>query len=350
MNAEAQPSAQPSFIYRRLKFPLLERDDRVALSQRVAGSSSSDVDYVVMMTLAAVLASLGLMQGATAVVIGAMLVAPLMGPLLGAGLAVTQGNLKLFRDSFIAIAIGVGIGLLVSLGVGLLNPGLEPSLEIEARGNPDLFDLGIAFASGMAAAYAQGRPKLAATLAGVAIAAALIPPLAVVGLALTGDRPIIAADATILLVTNLIAITLGAASMFRMLGMRVTAPEEQGPTWARRAVILLVMGAMLLVAPLLSNMLAEKHGGQARPLTYPVAPVVRNAVRGHLQGSPGIAIIAMGRPSVEPERGITILLESDSDVGPGFVEVLRGVVRKARGEPVPVHVHVLRSARSLTPD
>jgi uncharacterized membrane protein len=70
------------------------------------------------------------MQGATAVVIGATLVAPLMGPLLGAGLALPQGNLKLFRDSSIAIGIGIGIGLLVSIVVGLLHPGFEPSLEI----------------------------------------------------------------------------------------------------------------------------------------------------------------------------------------------------------------------------
>jgi uncharacterized hydrophobic protein (TIGR00271 family) len=185
MNEDTRTTIQPGLVRRYLKFPLLEREDRVALAERISKSSAGDVDFVMMMTLAAVLASLGLMQGSTAVVIGAMLVAPLMGPLLGAGLAVVQGNLKLFRDASIAIGIGVGIGLLVSLVVGGLNPGYEPSLEIEARGHPDLLDLGIAFASGMVAAYAQGRPNVASTLAGVAIAAALVPPLAVVGLALT---------------------------------------------------------------------------------------------------------------------------------------------------------------------
>ena len=305
MNIEANQSVEPGFIYRRLKFPLLDRDDRVALAERV------------------------------------------MGPLLGAGLAVTQGNLKLFRHAFAAIAIGVGIGFVVSAVVGLLNPGLEPSLEIEARGNPDLFDLGIAFSAGMAAAYAQGRPNVAATLAGVAIAAALIPPLAVVGLALTCDRPLIAADASILLVTNLIAITLGAALMFRMLGMRVT-PAEQAPTWARRAAVLLVMGAILLAAPLLLNTMAQKQGGQARPMTYPVAPVVRKAVRDHLGSMTGIDVITMGRPSVEPELGITIVLESQAQVTPSFIEGVQAVVREARGEAVPVQIHVLRSARSET--
>jgi uncharacterized membrane protein len=126
MNEDMRSTVEPGFIHRRVKFPLLEREDRVALAERVNQSTPAGVDFIVMMTLASVLASLGLMQGATAVVIGATLVAPLMGPLLGAGLALPQGNVRLFRDASIAI----GIGLLVSIVVGLLHPGFEPSLEI----------------------------------------------------------------------------------------------------------------------------------------------------------------------------------------------------------------------------
>jgi uncharacterized membrane protein len=126
MRQEERSTVEPGFIHRRLKFPLLERDDRVALAERINQSTPANVDFVVMMTLAAVLASLGLMQGSTAVVIGAMLVAPLMGPLLGAGLALVQGNLRLFRAASFAIGIGAVIGLVVSLILGLLNPGYEP--------------------------------------------------------------------------------------------------------------------------------------------------------------------------------------------------------------------------------
>lgn len=345
MNEDVRPTIEPGFIHRRLKFPFLEREDRVALAERVNQSTPAGVDFIVLMSLASVLASLGLMQGATAVVIGAMLVAPLMGPLLGAGLSVVQGNLKLFRDASIAVGVGAGIGLVVSLVVGLLNPGYEPSLEIEARGNPDLFDLGIAFASGMVAAYAQGRPNVASTLAGVAIAAALLPPLAVVGLALTAGYPVIAGNAGILLATNLVAITLGAGLVFRMLGVRAPKAEEEGPAWARRAVILLVMGAMLLTAPLFLNMLEEKQKGQDRPLSYPVSPVVRNAMRSYLEDHPGIEIITVARSSVEPERGIGVLLTSDTDVSPTFVEEVQTLVRQARGEMIPVEVHVMRTAK-----
>jgi uncharacterized hydrophobic protein (TIGR00271 family) len=347
MSSERTSVPGPGFIHRRLKFPLLEREDRVALAERVDQLTPANVDFVMMMTLAAVLASLGLMQGSTAVVIGAMLVAPLMGPLLGAGLAVVQGNLKLFRDASIAILIGVGIGLLVSLVVGLLNPGYEPSLEMEARGKPDLLDLGIAFASGMVAAYAQGRPNVASTLAGVAIAAALVPPLAVVGLAVTGGYPLIAGNAGILLMTNLVAITLGAGLVFRLLGVRAPKAEgeHEGPAWARRAVILLVMGAMLLTAPLFLNVLKERQKGQDRPLSYPVSPAVRSAMRELIDEHPGIEVIAIARSSVEPERGIGVLMTSTDEVSPGFVEEVQTRVKKARGEAIPVEVHVMRSAK-----
>ena len=163
----------------RLGWPLppMESGDRKALVERVEAGAVGGVDFLVMMVMSAGLASLGLLEDSTAVVIGAMLVAPLMGPLIGAGLALDQADLSLFRKSVWVAILGLLMGLLVSLVIGLLNPGFEPSLEIEARGNPDLLDLGIASLSGFVAAYAFGRPGVASSLAGVAIAAALVPPL-----------------------------------------------------------------------------------------------------------------------------------------------------------------------------
>lgn len=76
-----------------------------------------------------------------------------MGPLLAAGFALAQGNLRLFREALGVSALGIFIGLAASLFIGALNPGFEPSMEIEARGDPDVLDLLIALASGMVAAY-----------------------------------------------------------------------------------------------------------------------------------------------------------------------------------------------------
>ncbi|MCK5382445.1 MAG: DUF389 domain-containing protein [Gammaproteobacteria bacterium] len=173
-----EPSEKPRLRERIYNFfPTLERDERKQLVERIAVGADGGVDFFVMMLLAATLASLGLLEGSTAVVIGAMLVAPLMGPLLAAGFALAQGNLQLFRNALAVCGLGIVIGLAASLFIGALNPGFEPSMEIEARGDPDVLDLLIALASGMVAAYAMGRPNVAGTLAGVAIAAALLPPV-----------------------------------------------------------------------------------------------------------------------------------------------------------------------------
>jgi hypothetical protein len=149
--------------------------------------------------------------------------------------------------------------------------------------------------------------------------------------------------------TNLVAITLGAGLVFRMLGVRVLKAEEEGPAWARRAVILLVMGAMLLSAPLVLNMLKAKQQGQDRPLIYPVSSEVRDAVYSYVAEHPGLDIITMARSSVEPERGIAILLESEHEIAPDAIAEVQTLVQEARGEAVPVTVHVLQSAKLRSP-
>lgn len=331
-------------------FPTLQRDGRIELSDRIELGAQGGVDYVVMMLLSSSLASLGLIEGATSVVIGAMLVAPLMGPLIGAGLALIQGNLRLFRKSIGVTLIGIGIGLAVSMFIGLINPGFEPSLEIEARGTPDLFDLAIAFASGMAAAYASGRPNVAGTLAGVAIAAALVPPLAVVGIAFTNGLPWLAGNAAILLVTNLVAIILGAAIIFRLFGVQTAPRQPTSATWSRKATLSLALVAILLAAPLFIQMIEKRRVGLAKPLNYPVAPKVRAATNEYLSNWPAVHLMFMGRSSVEPEAGITILLSSGHKTTYEFEEELRKVVKEAHGRDPVVRVFALYSAQRGLPE
>jgi hypothetical protein len=105
------------------------------------------------------------------------------------------------------------------------------------------------------------------------------------------------------------------------------------------------MGAMLLTAPLFLNVLKERQKGQDRPLSYPVSPSVRNAMRELVEEHPGIDVITIARSSVEPERGIGVLMTSTNEVTPGFVKEVQTLVQKARGEAIPVEVHVMRSAR-----
>jgi len=322
--------------------PQLDREGRKELIDRIRLGAVGDADYFVMMAIAAVLASLGLLQGSGAVIIGAMLVAPLMAPLLAAGLALVQGNPALMRRGITMALSGIGLAFAISLVIGMLNPGYEPSMEIEARGKPDLLDLGIAFASGMAGAYASGRPKVASTLAGVAIAAALVPPLTVIGIAATNGRPVVAANASVLLLTNLVCIVLGAAFIFQLLGVRARAADA--PLWVRRSLMGLGLTVLVLVAPLTLNVQAVQRIGQARPLSYPVGADVREAVELYLRDWPQVELIAIARNGVEPAAGITALLATDDGLPRGFEEQLRDVIQEAhRGEPL-VRVFALDNA------
>jgi len=161
--------------------PHLDPTDRVNMFDRLQEGARFNPDFLIMMGLATAIASLGLLQGSAAAVIGAMLVAPLMTPLIGAGFSMVQGNIRLFRKSMLAMIMGIAFGLVLSIIIDMLVPERRLSMEILARASPDVLDFFVALLSGMAAAYAFARPSLMGTLAGVAIAAALVPPLAVVG-------------------------------------------------------------------------------------------------------------------------------------------------------------------------
>jgi uncharacterized hydrophobic protein (TIGR00271 family) len=275
-------------------------------------------------------------------VIGAMLVAPLMGPLIGAGLALAQGNLALYRRSVGVALLGLLSGFAVSVVVGLLNPGFEPSLEVEARGNPDILDLGVAVLSGFVAAYALGRPGLANTLAGVAIAAALVPPLCVVGIGLTNDQPAVAANSAVLLLTNLVAIILSAAGAFGLLGVRSKKTKRGVDSWARSAFLFLIMLAVILLLPLLSNVVETKRRGQNKPLTYPVAAHVQEEVEAYLESMSGVQLITIARVSVEPASAVSILLATSDKLPVGFKDELTRLVQNVRGGSPTVRIVALR--------
>lgn len=323
--------------------PVLERADRLEVLKQVEAGAQGGADYLVMMVLSSGLASLGLLQDSTAVVIGAMLVAPLMGPLIGAGLGLAQGNLVLHRKSILVALQGLLVGFLMSVGIGLVNPGFETTLEIEARGNPDIFDLGVAVFSGFVAAYAIGRPGLKTTLAGVAIAAALVPPLCVVGISLTNDRPDIAANSAILLLTNVVAINLSAASVFALLGFLGANKNKGGAKrWVLRALVTSGLLLTLLLLPLLGNFIEGKRLGQNKPLVYPVSAELQENVEDYLRSVPGVSLLTIARAGVEPRSSVSILLTSSGGVPKDIKGELIRLVMEAHGGDPDVRIVVLR--------
>jgi uncharacterized hydrophobic protein (TIGR00271 family) len=176
---------------------------------RIRRSARPDIDFYMLITLAAAIAALGLATNSTAVVIGAMLVAPLMSPMVGMGMAVVLGDARFLRLSSGAVFKGAVLAILVGMLVGLVMVlfKLPITAEILGRTQPSLLDLAIALFSGLAAAFALSRSDAAGALPGVAIAAALVPPLTAVGITFSAGLFLESFGAVLLFLSNLVAIS-----------------------------------------------------------------------------------------------------------------------------------------------
>ena len=206
------------------KLTIVEREEVAA--DILAGAHPS-IDFFVLILLSSGIALYGLLQNSGAVIIGAMLVAPLMSPIIAMGMAMVRGDLKTLGTAAQTTAQGVLLAISVGAVLTFLSPIRGTTDQILSRVSPNLLDLGIAFLSGAAGGYAVTRKSIAAALPGVAIAAALVPPLAVVGFGFATADLSIATGALLLFLTNLIAIVLAASLVF--LALDFLSPEKQ--TW-----------------------------------------------------------------------------------------------------------------------
>jgi uncharacterized hydrophobic protein (TIGR00271 family) len=174
--------------------------------------------YLVLMVLSTMLATVGLYLNSSSVIIGAMLLAPLMAPIVSLAMGILRGNIKLFKDSIGKIVLGILIALLSSALITCLFPYKPITDEMLARINPTLLDLAVAIISGIAAAYSKSFKEIIQSLAGVAIAVALVPPLAVAGIGIGRRDFYFFFQAFLLFSTNLVGIIISATLTFRILG------------------------------------------------------------------------------------------------------------------------------------
>ncbi len=304
-----------------LNVPQMSREDRVELFEKLQNGSRWGFDFMVLIALSSSIAALGLVQSSGAVVIGAMLVAPLMTPLLGSGLALLQGNQVLLRNAVRAIVLGFLLALSLGAVIGLLSPVKVLTPELAARGGPNLLDLGVAFLSGAAAAYAYARPHLVAALPGVAIAAALVPPIATTGISLAWGEFANARGAALLFGTNVVAIVLGSAAVWYSAGIRGRRNER---LWARRTLAALVLVVAALALPLGSYLYS----------------LVRRDVSG-FGDAVGARVTAAGYRLVATTRSegvIEVLVRGATPAGPALARDLAAQARERLGEPVTVRL------------
>ncbi|MFD1095439.1 TIGR00341 family protein [Salegentibacter chungangensis] len=199
--------------------------------------------FLVMMILSTLIATFGLYGDSSPVIIGAMILAPIISPIVSFSMGMVRYDVNMLKTGVATILIGTVVSLAFSAGVSVIIPLRILTSEIDARLSPTLLDMGIAVASGIAAAYAHAKEGIAKSLAGVAIAVALVPPLAVAGIGIGWWDWQIFSGAILLYFTNLAGIIMFAGITFLLLGF---APFKR----ARMGLVYTFLIILLVMVPL----------------------------------------------------------------------------------------------------
>jgi uncharacterized hydrophobic protein (TIGR00271 family) len=306
---------------RRLGFVLPTERKKEVLDE-LDQASSPGFDFFLLVVLSCAIATFGLLTDSAAVIIGAMLVAPLMSPILGLSLASVAGKRDMFQRAAIALAEGAVLAVVLAailawtgqkLPFGVLT---ELPAEILARTRPTPFDLGIALAGGAAAAYALANPRISAALPGVAIATALMPPLCTVGVGLALGDFKIGLGALLLFLTNFSAISFAGIIVFVLMGFRPLNPEL---TWRGIPRSLFVSAALVLIVtiPLVVLTVDFVHGAnetrQIRAAVIAELGVIPDAelVNLEINGDADVLnLLITARASIQPDYGQVVGLQS----------------------------------------
>ncbi|WP_439533080.1 DUF389 domain-containing protein [Polymorphobacter sp.] len=236
---------RPHRLVRWWRLAVIGRLDHAAVVARIDNDAGWSLRYLFMVLMSAGIAILGLLQSSPAVVIGAMLISPLMGPIIGLGFALAIFDWREVRRAITALAMGSLVAVAITALIVLASPLQSVTSEILARTRPSLFDLLVAIFSALAGTYATIRGR-GETVVGVAIATALMPPLAVVGYGLATFNLAIFGGALALFLTNFIAIALSAALMARLYGFA----EGLSPRQSQRQTLMISGVFILLSIPL----------------------------------------------------------------------------------------------------
>jgi uncharacterized hydrophobic protein (TIGR00271 family) len=334
-----RPQKVRSFWWKRIwgeladRLPNLSITERAEVFTQMRHAARASVDFYVLITLAAGIATFGLYQNSGAVIIGAMLVAPLMSPMLALAHGLVQGHLHMVRRGAASTFKGIAVAIAVGTFIALLIPLDQPTPEILARASPRLVDLYVAIVSGAAASYAVSRKSVAAALPGVAIAAALVPPLCVVGYGLGSGRFDIAGGSLLLFLTNLTAIVLVSLFMFLLLGFRPSRVERGARVRQGFMAALILLGLLALPLGVQSMRLR-----QAQAIEREIRTVLREAA----EKEDG----RLDKLVVEPKGdGFLIsavaLLPSDRD--PQRIEDVRRRLQDAVGVPIEIDLALVRT-------
>jgi uncharacterized hydrophobic protein (TIGR00271 family) len=215
--------------------------DRDALHVSLHGDAFPTFNFVALILASCAIATFGLLENNVAVIIGAMIVAPLIQPIGPLAFGALEGDARLLRGGFSTIVVGTVVAVLFSALLTRATAFQTFGSEIVARSQPNLLDLGVALAAGSVAAFARIRPSIAGTVAGTAIAVALMPPLCVVGIALATGSFDLARGAALLYLTNLLGIMAASMTVYVIAGYARTHRAAAAVFWTALAMAAIVV-------------------------------------------------------------------------------------------------------------
>lgn len=257
------------FLYRwvRLRF----NGDQEAIEASMRSLVGIKNDKLWFLVASAVIASVGLNTNSPAVVIGAMLVSPLMGPIVGAGYALSIRDRRLAVKAGRHLLVSIVISLLVSTLYFAVSPLTEATSEILARTRPNLLDLMVALAAALAGVIALASVEMSATLPGVAIATAIMPPLCTVGYGLANGQWRLALGAFYLFAVNAVAIALCSFLLFRRMHVKEIGAEDAArmPRWLAASMTLVFLVPLSLT--LFDTAVENRQGAAAKAFVHDVS-------------------------------------------------------------------------------
>lgn len=287
--------------------------------------------FFLLVAISTLIAAFGLVMNSTAVVIGAMLVAPMMTPILGLGLGLVRGDTELIGIALRAEVLGVLISIFAGAALGFLLPmSFEPTPEMLNRTTPNLFDLLVAVLAGLAGAYALVDERISPVLPGVAISVAIVPPLANCGISLSLGAYEGAAGSFVLFFANFLSILLVSALVFYLAGMSQVFQSLSGATLARRFGVALV--GFVVVAGLLGYELQKMF--ENRRLRAQMTEVLEQDFRDR-------RISRLSEFRFEKKEDVlTVIVDVDAPtvVSPRTVEAIQSKLHKAIDRPVELFV------------
>jgi len=198
----------------------MSNEQREKVRDDIRNGATLNLPYLTMNILAATIACYGLFANSPAVIIGAMIVAMLLGPITGVALALVDGNLALLRKGLTTLFVGAVVVMMTAFLLGSIHHDIPVTNEIIVRTSPNLFDLMIALAGGAAGAYATVSPRLSIAFVGVAIATALVPPLCSASILFARNEFQLGFGAFLLAFTNMVAIQFASSLVLWLTGFR----------------------------------------------------------------------------------------------------------------------------------